>query len=552
LTVNFRDYYDWVVFGDDPAALLSGCLAAKLGLSVLILPLAPGLRAKALASGIGHDPEPNFLLGLGRFGNASGSSDPSVLSMPAGEGLLRQCLGHLELNPSEEALFFQDEIPFQVLTPHSRIRFFREYARFKNELERSFGAELSKKMGLGQAIEKGFPAVHEFWKGLPSRLTLSSLSEGHGELQKVKGKAERKEAIRVQDVEEVYKGLARSGSADQGSWYLGSGDRTIEDLSRDFASTDVEDFLQGVWHLANGNRTPHPSLRELAHFATLVQTQGSVRGGQTALRELLLRIAKRFGAHYPEEAEIRRIFIQNNRLSGVQVNLKGNMLSTGGGAIGTAVSALSALCSPGAKAMPKRMVENWPASGWCFTLALRVRREAIPVGASRRMVWQERHAPPLEIEFASAVDYGLKSEEYELVFIRTILPFAEASLQVEYQRKASGRMLRQFLEICPFAEYHVAEIYPDFREAPVDDESESSRFGGDPLSEAYGFTSLDRIPQNLRVYSGQGGGTRTGVEGLFIVSNESFPELGSLGGTVAALESVAWIAHRCGLDGPLL
>jgi phytoene dehydrogenase-like protein len=30
--------FDWIVIGDDPGALLSGAMAARLGLSVLILP----------------------------------------------------------------------------------------------------------------------------------------------------------------------------------------------------------------------------------------------------------------------------------------------------------------------------------------------------------------------------------------------------------------------------------------------------------------------------------------------------------------------------------
>ncbi len=107
-----------------------------------------------------------------------------------------------------------------------------------------------------------------------------------------------------------------------------------------------------------------------------------------------------------------------------------------------------------------------------------------------------------------------------------------------YQRMVGARMLRQAAELIPFLEYHVVRVYPDFRAE------------NEELSQAFGFASPDLIPENLRCLGGAGVGSRSGVEGLFVASGESFPALGSFGPSVAGLEATAWIAHRSGLPGP--
>jgi hypothetical protein len=100
-------------------------------------------------------------------------------------------------------------------------------------------------------------------------------------------------------------------------------------------------------------------------------------------------------------------------------------------------------------------------------------------------------------------------------------------------------MFRKLMELVPFVEYHLVRIYPDFR-------TENQE-----LSEAYGFASVELVPENLKVAAGRGVGSASGIEGLFVATGESYPELGSLGATVAAIEASAWIAHRRGLPGPL-
>jgi hypothetical protein len=169
-----------------------------------------------------------------------------------------------------------------------------------------------------------------------------------------------------------------------------------------------------------------------------------------------------------------------------------------------------------------------------------VEADAVPVGAATRMIWSEAGAPPLEIEVVDPQDRGISQSRHRIIFLRTLVPFSPESLSPIYQRRIAGRMFGQLTEVMPFLEFHVVRIYPDFRDDSDDD------FRG-----AHPFSTLVEVPVNLRTGLRSGLGTRTGIEGLFVVSPEAFPELGSLGPAYAALEATAWIAHRSGIAGPL-
>jgi len=121
-----------------------------------------------------------------------------------------------------------------------------------------------------------------------------------------------------------------------------------------------------------------------------------------------------------------------------------------------------------------------------------------------------------------------------------LMPMTEESLTPAYQRLISARLLRQATQISPFLEYHIKRIFPDFRAE-----------GGRELQEAFGFKALTEIPPQLLCYAGAGTGAQSGIEGLFLSSKEAFPMMGLQGGAISALESVAWVAHRSGMAGPL-
>ena len=70
--MKLRDQYDWVVLGDSPAALVSASLAARLGLSVLVLPLGPKSAPTLLPDFTVFDPERNWIGGLSRSPDSRG------------------------------------------------------------------------------------------------------------------------------------------------------------------------------------------------------------------------------------------------------------------------------------------------------------------------------------------------------------------------------------------------------------------------------------------------------------------------------------------------
>ena len=256
------------------------------------------------------------------------------------------------------------------------------------------------------------------------------------------------------------------------------------------------------------------------------------------------------------------------------MNNRGNIISARGGVLGCSFEKASQkMVFGGKRFLPVRRKKVIPI-GWRFTIALTVHQEAIPNRPMTRSVWKEKDAPALEIEIVDPSDYRSDRSEKRMIYLRTVMPYAAESLNSQHQRLTAARMLSQVIEILPFMEFHVVRIYPDFRVgADISEvlrvipsisspEVSAPEFSGpetsnpspsdklDELKQLYGYPSLEEIPDHLLVYAGEDLTSSTGIDGLFRVSGESYPDLGSLGPVVAGLEAVAWLAHRSGLAGP--
>lgn len=525
--MRLRDNYDWIVIGDHPGALLSGALVARLGLSVLILPTVstPGGRSCLLSvsrSGQYRDPEPNTLMG--------------VQPPRAGEGgLLGVCLEHLGLLPAEADRISVIEAAPQVVTPTTRFHLHAGADALRSEVLREFGASHgpgSGEEGWLAARAHAEPIIRDFWLGYPDRLTLDPAKKKKGEPT-------------ARSLEALASSLSRLKSAprSESGWYS-PGTRSSE-LAARLGAGDLPEIAAGLYCGVTGVADPDPRALDFLHAIASSASTGRFRGGLAAYRELLLRIAKRLGANIPEGVECRRVFVEAGRIVGVQASQGGNMIAATGAASGCSLEQLRRVVAVGRRSLFKRLKTSLQPTGWVFTVALTVHEEAIPPGLAYRTVWKERAAPALEIEVVSPTDYGLTERESRFVFARTVLPFSAETLAPGYQRLVAARMFRQLTELLPFLEFHVKRAFPDFRPEP-------GAAADSEFTEAYPFRALSEIPENLRGYAGEGVGSRSGIEGLFLMSGESFPRYGSLGGTVAALEGAAWIAHRCGLAGPML
>jgi hypothetical protein len=404
---------------------------------------------------------------------------------------------------------------------------------------------------LPEAIQNAGTEFLTFWSGLPGRLSLNP-----------NRKPALKEPMTLRQLQKKISKDFETKHPHLSEWV--SKKLRVADLklpSQEIGA--VQDVFEGLlFCIASGfssSVNANPYLFDLFHVFSLSRSGGRIKGGMTAYRSLLLNIARRQGVHIPLNTECKRIFIEKENFIGVQVSNRGNMISARGGVLGCSYARASQQMVFGSRSWyPHRRKKATP-SGWKFTVALTVHKEAIPNKIMKRSVWKEANAPSLEIEIVDPSDYNGNRSDQRVIYLRTVMPYSTESLNTRYQRITAARMLRKLTEIIPFIEFHVIQIYPDFRMGS--DMSETLRvipevsastpqFREDELKVVFGFSSLEEIPDNLLVYQDENLTSETGIDGLFRVSSESYPGLGSLGPIVAGLEAVSWLAHRSGLAGP--
>lgn len=497
---DISSQYDWIVLGDHPGALLSANLVARLGLTVLVVPKSETRGVLLSDEGQYLDPESNFLLGLGEG------------------GLLHESLS--KVGAISEDILSGDRIYPQVLTPQYRFQFKSEPDLLSLELNRELGTESSLEKDFIESALAGSSEVLDYWTRYPSQLTLDPSG-------KVKPER-RKSWHQIRSVSKVSRNLATKS--------------TVNNPSGEVESVEALRFgFLGLARPGTGLES-----QEAFHALALGRSGASYRGGTTSYRKLLIRNAKKLGATILDGAECRRIFVDNGRFTGIQVSSSGNMITGTGCILGSSFEQFSKRVSMNGRSWFSR-THRWPDPvGWKFTIALSVSGEGIVPGLTRRMVWKEAEAPAVEIELAEPGEYGARDQERKLIFLRTILPFHIETLNWEYQRMMAARMFRLASKLVPYLEFHVMKVFPDFRPETQNE-----------LRAVYPFERLDMIPENLRCYaptehSRRFQGASSGIEGLFISSNQSFPELGSFGPVVAAFDGVAWVAHKMGLAGPSL
>lgn len=509
--MKIRDSYDWVVLGEHPGALLSAGLAARLGLSVLVVPFGQTARLSLSSNGQYLDPEANFILG--------------IQNVDGVEALTRLCLNRLGVSEGEWEGVEGGDALFQVVSHRHRIAF-GPPKFFASELKREIGNKAGVELNALSAWEKYHRDILRAWHAFPKRLTIAS----------------DKAATKAQS------------SRDWASLEFKRGGRNP------VAQGDTS--LHSALHFAiNGrpwnNAVSLPFIESLA-----VGTTGArFKGGMTAYRELLVNLARRLGADIATKTDCRKILTDGQRVTGVQLAGRSGTIRAGGVAVGARFSEAIARLQGASKRYGKSERHSLTPTAWKFTLALTLSREAIPPGVGRRVVWVEQDAPPLEIEFARRTEFEEQdTSASNVAFLRTLMPYSSESLVPAYQRLVSARMMRKFTELFPFAEFHVKNVFPEFREQERKRGSLNLKLeknvvvgvGEDPGNSPFAVSDLKEIPENLLVYEGKGLGTGTKLEGMFLISDESYPELGTLGGTVAALEGVSWVSHRAGLSGPFV
>lgn len=524
--MNLQDHYDWVVLGDHPGALLSASLIARQGYSVILIPMVASQLTSVSKKGQSVDPEPNFILGLGKVDRSN--------------GLLSECLTHLGVLTSTSKLIRRGEeaLP-QVLTSQVRLGLSEKDERFQSELSRELGKEADQKLGLIEAMALVEPLSLSFWRHYPLKLSKELSGEKKNRFAGLETPKGTLEYLREFLSHQTYgaKGSSRN-------WLSAKGQ--LSHLVQKTEMSELSELGKGLWTgMTSSMASEDPKLLDLVHLITMARTAASFKGGMTAYRKFLVSLARHHGAVVPPDTQCRRIFVEGGQLKGFQIAGRGRMISVEGGILGSSIEQAAELMVYSGRRSRKRLRKPPVPQAWRFTVSLVLHRDAIPPACRSRFLWSEEGAPPLEVEIAAEGDYFLENREHRLVFLRTWLPYSQESLGVRYQQTLANRMYTQLTELLPFADQHLVQAYPDFRKRPEEAQKE--------FSEVYGFVSVEMIPENLRSISGRGVGALSGVDGLYVATGESYPDLGTFGGTVASIEaSTRFIEVKNKLSGEMI
>ena len=436
MELHLKDHYQWVVLGDHPGALMSAALMSAAGFSVVVLPLSPSSLATVSDTQQFIDHESNFLLGLDQVGGQAG-----FLQM-----LFRR-LGWKDLE--FEKVFVDDQVLPEIVTPNYRFGIRKEDAALKREIVRELGESAAEESGLVEALKLTEKLGIPFWRDLPLLLLEQSESKRPGKRQfKVQRAIDRFRLELQKQMHQLPKTSRR--------WFQ---NRPLQ------SSQSFEELLQGLHYSVTSSLEDQPNAVDLIQLMALTRTGGGLKGGMTAFRDLLFQQAKRLGASVPKEIQCQRIFIESGRLVGVQVTHKGKMISVEGGILGCSINHAKEFFYFSGEQKRHRLKEPPKPLGWKFSIALTVHEKAIPEGMRSRLIWKEQGAPFIEVEVGDPNAYEFGDPSHRFLFLRTILPYSSESIEPEYQRNVAIRMFRQLREVIPFLDFHVVQVFPDFREA---------------------------------------------------------------------------------------
>ncbi len=526
---KLRESYDWIVVGNHPAAVLSGALLAKLGLSVLQLSFFDSPSRKISKGGQWVEWESNCLPGFA----------------PGGLGWnLLEYLGALK---TELALFSAEEEFMRIQTPSDRLLFGTGNAGVDSlrdlEVRLPEVADWTSKL---KVLERAVPQVwiNSFQKTIWGSVEGASLP-GHGASKGIVPDP-LVESLGGIPIPSDWKSPAHF-QARALSWWLGRAGMKgrSADLLDDFWQKDPARLAWGRALVADlwGTSPEKLPAGALVHALAFLRWTASFRGGRSAFQSFLNRLAARNGVQIASPIECRKIFYSSKTITGVQTNVRGGLIRARGVALGCSVDQALDLLGP--ESAGKIGDDAVRPESWCFTLALTVKASAFPHPHARRSLWSEEGASPVEIEWVLVEELPFPDRSRYFVFIRSRLPWGEHSLSPAFQRIEAARLHQLFERLYPGARAHQVRLFPDYRNDSRD------------FLDAYPFKSLREIPESLRVYSstklavGNGSLSRfSGIDGLFLCNGTSQSEFGRLGFLGRAVDCAAWVAHRSGLPGP--
>ncbi len=503
--MKLKDRYDCVVVGDHPGAILAGLLVNRLGLTVLMIPQC-GSQGKVYSKDKMSvvDPESSWFLGLGEHRQS--------------QGLWRELLSKLEISDTEK-LVDSKNLNSAVWCQGSHFVVSKELQDWDVECDWNFTDTHAPLKKMPQIFARYSEPMLQFWQKYPqmlrkqdrrSKLSWASFTRSSADIRSYLFEPKTNENI--------------SRTSQDKKWMN-------QRLSRLDAQTQA--WIGSLWSLQTEERAHARDLFDLLHLTTLGQTGRSLQGGVWELRSFLTRTAQERGVlvlDHPVSLEIR---LNQDRISHLLLGEEKKQVDVGSLMVGCSVDQMKNLLQKKIK-----LDELCKPSGWFFTIAARVSRDFFSDSHARRFAIHEEGSPVLYIEVKTVEEYGLEgNSKDDIVFLRTTLPFESESLDPGFQNRVAKRMLKAAAQYFPLLDEKCKNVFPVLDSA--DEE----------FSQVYGFPSLEYIPENLRIYLNPGVGPETNIKGAFIVSGESYPQLGTWGSAVAAVEASHWLALQSGIPG---
>ena len=199
------------------------------------------------------------------------------------------------------------------------------------------------------------------------------------------------------------------------------------------AHPGIVELLEGFWFGGQRLHARRSHARGDSFTCSLLaRTGASFRGGMTAYRDFLRRLAKRLGAHEPPKLECKRVFVDQGRFTGVQVANRANVISGGGAIAGCALDQLGSLVSLSGRNWWKKLKASPDARRLAVYRQLlpstrpRFRRAFRPAWSGRRPR-RRRSKSRSRIRKPAGPGSGKRSQQ-RAIQVRTVLPFTEETL----------------------------------------------------------------------------------------------------------------------------
>lgn len=467
--------YDVILTGRGLAPALSGALLSGRGRRVLIV-------EDRAASERGPEQE--------AFEREVGDSSTFLGLEPS--GLLSSLLAELRL--TESCVFELCDEVAQVLTPEFRLTISREEGELARDLRRELPEELAAPLERYLAAAKAAP-----------------IPMGRPRPEKEHRDAGDRKASRL---------LAEMPSA-------GSQTTLISSL--------ITPLLTFCSHASPLNISTEQSIGLLA---LALKGVWRVNGGESAFIDRLYEKVRENGGTVMGKSSVESLVVEDDAIKGV-------LLSSYEGVVYADHVVLGARHGKIYGTLPDRMkdknllhdLSRVEPTHWRYSMLLSVDADGVPEGMASRVIHVADPSLPLDeenflmIRSLPATQELKRGRKTARIIASALVPFKPSSLDYEYLRRLSGRMLRQLETVMPFIDFNILQLMPDFR-ADVRG-----------IKECYPEGRLSLVPEHLHQYYVKGGKEQQTVgvlpvstphANLYFCGRTLWPAWGSYGEVLSA------------------